>query len=94
MGSFMSALDREEQDSEATALRFMRATRPERQLLNGIAAVYLSKGGEYAEPVPSRGRSATSFRFRRLDGFLARRRPPGIPGVQPGRRHPGNRPVQ
>ncbi len=60
MGSFMRALDQAEQNPEAMALRFMRATKAERPLLKGIAAVYLNKG-EYSDPVPVFGKIRNVF---------------------------------
>lgn len=60
MGSFMKALDQAEQDPQAMALRFMRATSGERPLLNGIAAVYLHKS-EYSDPVPVFGKIRNVF---------------------------------
>lgn len=60
MGSFMQALDRAEQNPEAMALRFMRATRGERPLLNGIAAVYVPTG-EYSDPAPVFGKIRNVF---------------------------------
>lgn len=60
MGSFMQALDRAEQNPQAMALRFMRATDGERPLLNGIAAVYLSRG-EHSDPVPVFGKIRNVF---------------------------------
>jgi hypothetical protein len=75
MGSFMQALDRAEQNPEAMALRFMRANRGERPLLNGIAAVYVSKG-KFSDPVPVFGKIRNVFAggsdpcmdFMHLDG--------------------------
>jgi len=60
MGDLMRALDQAEQNPQAMALRFMRATSGERPLLNGIAAVYLHKG-EYSDPVPVFGKIRNVF---------------------------------
>jgi hypothetical protein len=60
MGSLMKALDQAEQDPQAMALRFMRATSGERPLLNGIAAVCLYKG-EYSNPEPAFGKIRNVF---------------------------------
>jgi len=75
MGSLMKALDQDEQNPQAMALRFMRAASGERPLLNGIAAVYLHKS-EYSDPVPVFGKirnvfvggSDPSMDFLHLDG--------------------------
>lgn len=63
MGDLMRALDRTEQNPEAMALRFMRATSGERPLLNGIAAVYLHNG-EYGTPKPVFGKIRNVFSGR------------------------------
>jgi hypothetical protein len=63
MGSLMKALDQDEQDPQAMALRFMRATDGERPLLLGVAAVYLHKG-EYSDPVPVFGKIRNVFSGR------------------------------
>lgn len=63
MGDLMRALDRTEQNPEAMALRFMRATSGERPLLLGIAAVYLHKS-EYSDPVPVFGKIRDVFSGR------------------------------
>lgn len=60
MGDLMKALDRAEQDPQAMALRFMRATSGERPLLNGIAAVYIHNG-EYGAPKPVFGKIRNVF---------------------------------
>jgi hypothetical protein len=60
MGDLMKALDQAEQNPQAMALRFMRADSGERPLLNGIAAVYLSKG-DYSDPVPVFGKIRNVF---------------------------------
>lgn len=73
MGSFMQALDRVDQNPQAMALRFMRATDAERPLLLGVAAVYLQK--EHADPEPVFGKIRNVFSghdacmdFLHLDG--------------------------
>lgn len=63
LGDLMRALDRTEQDPEAMALRFMRATEGERPLLLGIAAVYLYRG-EYSDPTPVFGKIRNVFSGR------------------------------
>lgn len=63
MGDLMKALDRAEQNPQAMALRFMRATSAERPLLNGIAAVYLHNG-EYGAPKPVFGKIRNVFSGR------------------------------
>lgn len=60
MGSFMQALDRAELNPQAMALRFMQSTTGERPLLQGIAAVYVSKG-EFSDPVPVFGKIRNVF---------------------------------
>ncbi|GAA4032646.1 hypothetical protein GCM10023063_14940 [Arthrobacter methylotrophus] len=63
MGSLMKALDGAEQNPQAMALRFMRATAGERPLLNGIAAVYLHNC-EYGAPKPVFGKIRNVFSGR------------------------------
>lgn len=64
LGALMRAMDKEQHsDPMATALRFMRATKAERPLLKGIAAVYLRK--EYAAPTPVFGKVRNVFSAER-----------------------------
>lgn len=86
----MKALDQAEQDPQAMALRYMRADRGERPMLNGIAAVYVfygaaTRGMKYRQPsLPALGcRRRTHYEYEHINSTSAQ----GSPRRRPVRRH-------